>query len=160
MAKYKGLITGILFFIISFALAFTIVVPMWTNFGAMMLHVGIDSAISYLFGNDSLYTYSAILTTILLFTLVLFLFKIIFKHLKKTMQNQATIKISTIIGYFCIVFIPLQSLGFFLLWGIEGHFIPDALILLSSIISFPIVGILFIPFGISIDFKIKTYNSK
>lgn len=150
---YNGTLIGAIYTIISFALSFTILIPVFSIIPGAKIESIIASIIKY----DS-YSIVGKATTWTLFILFIASMAIISFIIRKTtktnnLSNEAVFVVMAM-QYFII-----HALGFYLYWGIVLDYRSDGQIAFASVSSFPISSFGFIIIGLIIDLaKSKPLN--
>lgn len=152
--KRKGLLIGILFLLISIGLTYTLIIPLVVSYLGLLLYILIDAITSYFLEGKVLFLVSGILVTLILLGITLVLLWAFKRNIRKRLSQNKSVSFLRIILYMSILVIPIQNVGFFILWSFT-LFKPDAQIMFAALVTFPVSGIFFVPVGIYLDYQLK-----
>lgn len=144
--KHTGLWIGTIFSLVSLALTFTFIIPIWS----VLLGSFVEQAFSALFPY-AVFAEIGKLTILLLSILLLSVVFLVFKAITLKVKKGIIIRTSFIGLVMLATYVVVHPLGFYLYLGLVLDFQLDAQYLFDAVYSFPFSSLFFILFGFVLD---------
>jgi hypothetical protein len=153
--NHLGLKIGIIFSLISFALTFTFLIPIFSVIPGSLIEL-----ISSYFVDKNSYSNVGKLTILILSGILILYLTIVLALIKNIAKKKSELKKSEIILMMFIFYFIVHPLGFYIYWAMFLNFANDGQLIFGAVTSFPYSSITFIILGIIMDFTWKQEFSR